>query len=77
MMIDDMKKNELNEQEMDNVTGGSLFFEPKPDGSNMQRPSKEPEITVGEYLCQEIYDAVSEPVSTAWEVVKHAFEVYG
>ena len=77
MMINDIKKNELNEQEMDNVTGGAFFSEPKPDGGNMQNYHKDQGITVGEYLCQEIYDAVSEPVSTAWEVVKYAFEVFG
>ena len=72
--MDDIKKNELNEQEMDNVTGGAFFSEPKSDGGYMQHYQKERGITVGEYLAQEIYDTVSEPVSTAWEVVKYVLD---
>lgn len=65
MMINDMKKKELTEQEMSGVAGG--FYSHSvlvPQVSDQNQES-------------EIDKAVFEAVSTAWEVVKHAFEVCG
>ena len=65
MMITDMKKNELNELEMENVAGG--FYSQSilvPEVADQNQES-------------EVDKAVFGAVSTAWEVVKHAFEVCG
>lgn len=67
MMMNDMKKNELTEQEMSGVAGGfypqSILAPEIADQSQAQG--------------SEVDKAVFEAVNTAWEVVKHAFEICG
>ena len=65
MMINDMKKNELNEQEMNAVAGG--FYPQSILVPEIGDQSQESEVD----------KAVFGAISTAWEVVKHAFEVCG
>lgn len=65
MMINDMKKNELNDLEMNEVAGG--FYSHSVLVPQISDQNQESEID----------KAVFEAVSTAWEVVKHAFEVCG
>ena len=63
MMITDMKKNEL---EMDSVTGGMF---PAPSQPELSEEAKR--------RIDEENEAFINAVSTAWEVVKHAFDVCG
>ena len=65
MMINDMKKNELTEQEMNDVAGG---FYPQ----SMLVPE-----VADQNQASEVDQAVFGAINTAWEVVKHAFEVCG
>ena len=66
-MMNEMKKNELTEQEMKNVTGGTDV------GAILQAAEHLERNTAFDGLDEKI----SEVASTAWEVVKHAFEVCG
>ena len=66
MMITDMKKNELNELEMDSVSGGMFPAPPQPELSEEAKRRIDEEN-----------EAFINAVSTAWEVVKHAFDVCG
>ena len=66
MMMNDMKAYEMNEMDMDSVTGGMFPAPPQPELSEeaKQRIDEENEAFIN-------------AVSTAWEVVKYAFEVCG
>ena len=67
MMINDMKKNELTEQEMNGVAGGI-------DNARVMESIE----WLNENASQEDFDEkVCEAASTAWEVVKYAFEICG
>ena len=61
-MMNEMKKNELNEQEIENVAGGYL-------GCELTESEKE--------LANKMDEAFFNAVDTAWAVIKYAFEVYG
>ena len=65
MMINNMKAYELNEMEMKGVAGGYDPIQEVVDKMN--------QIEGGTSL----QDAFSEAASTAWEVVKYAFEICG
>ena len=65
MMIQDMKELELNEQEMNSVTGGYI------------RIPKELLDSIDHEKIKEQDEAFYEAVGTAWEVVKYAFELCG
>ena len=60
-MMDDIKKNELNEQEMKDVTGGYLDV-----GGGLSESEAE--------LAAKMNDAFFEAVDTAWKVVKNVFD---
>ena len=60
-MMDELKKNELNEQEMENVAGGYLDVKGELSESEAELASK-------------MDDAFYEAVDTAWKVVKHVFD---
>ena len=59
-MMNEMKKNELNEQEMETVAGG-MIHDPEVWDEIINSPEK-----------KEFYSDVREAAGTAWEVVKHA-----
>ena len=65
-MMDEIKKNELNEQEMDSVTGGIIPMIPLPPL---------PDLTEEEMQQRkETDEAIFNAVDTTWKVVKHALE---
>ena len=68
-MMDDIKKNELNEQEMESVTGGMFPMPPLPEVADLTAEE--------EQRLKEKDEAIFNALGTAWEVVKHAFEVCG
>ena len=59
--MDDIKKNELNDQEMKDVTGGYLDV-----SGGLSESEAE--------LAAKMTDAFYESVDTAWKVVKHVFD---
>ena len=61
MMINDIKKNELTEQEMNGVAGGYLDV----NGGLSESEAE---------LAAKMDDAFFEAVDTAWKVVKHVFD---
>ena len=60
MMMNEIKMNDLNEQEMENVAGG-FHHDPEVWDEIINSPEK-----------KEFYQDVREAAGTAWEVVKHA-----
>ena len=60
-MMDELKKNELNEQEMKNVAGGYLDVKGGLSESEAE-------------LAAKMTDAFYESVDTAWKVVKHVLD---
>ena len=80
--MEELKKNELNEQEMENIAGG-LFNERTPRQKTPNRTPVEPTgfnkamdefVTgVGE-TAVDAYNAVSEGADIAWKVVKHVLD---
>ena len=78
-MMNEMKKNELNEQEMENVTGGGRLLGIS-HSINDQPYKQDEDPGLIEGVVQAVsdgYDAVSDAASTAWEVVKYVFDVFG
>ena len=66
-MMDEIKKNELNDMEMNKVAGGSDLL--------LYQTSKElMEMYKEQNIGQKQDEAVFEAVDTAWKVVKHALE---
>ena len=79
--MDDIKKNELNEQEMENVSGG--FFTHAHPSNTPNRTPVEPSAfdkAMDEFVggvCEtavDAYNAVSEAGDIAWKVVKNVFD---
>ena len=66
-MMNDMKKNELTEQEMNEVAGGSDVTAILKAAENLERNT----------AFDEVNEKICEAAGTAWEVVKHAFEICG
>ena len=79
-MMNEIKKNELNQQEMENVAGGGGLFHTSSDSN--YRPSHKTDfdkamdefvIGVGE-TAVDAFNAVSEAGDVAWKVVKNMLE---
>ena len=68
MMTYDMKKNELNELEMENVTGGDN------DIVDLMKATK---VLEQRNNNSDLDEKFCEAASTAWQVVKYAFELCG
>ena len=77
MMINDMKKNELTEQEMENIAGGRLPTAEEIQAANEWELENEDKLRNDPNVIIIDVGAISDTVSTAWEVVKYAFELCG
>ena len=73
-MMNEMKKNELNEQEIENVAGGSSYID---HYIHVQQLDRENGIAEGSEEVGAAWKAVGDAASTAWAVIKHAFDVCG
>ena len=69
-----MKSYELNEQEMNGVAGGSSYID---HYIHVQQMDRENGIATGNDEVGAAWEAVSNAASTAWEVIKYAFDVCG
>ena len=67
MMINNMKAYELNDMEMKDVAGGHDVTAILQAAEHLERNT----------AFDGLDEKISEAASTAWEVVKHAFEVCG
>ena len=67
MMTNDMKAYELNDMEMNGVAGGTDVTALVQAAEHLERNT----------AFDGLDEKISEAASTAWEVVKHAFEVCG
>ncbi len=68
-MMNEIKKNEMNDMELKNVTGGIFPMPPLPEVADLTEAE--------EQRLKEQDEAIFNAIGTAWEVVKHAFEVCG
>ena len=69
--MEELKKNELNEQEMENIAGGRIMGGSIHRGDLKKYAPSDEEV---EEAIAEAIDTVSEAADTAWKVVKHVLD---
>ena len=80
MMINDMKKNELNEQEIENVAGGyngTDYFRWEQEQALYRQDGQEAQEAPPFHIGGVEVGTAWESLGTAWKVIKHAFDVCG
>ena len=77
MMINNMKAYELNEMEMENIAGGRLPTAEEIQAANEWELKNEEKLRNDPNVIIIDVSGISDTISTAWEVVKYAFELCG